>query len=68
MYIMFTFTSGSNPYIAFTEAAAKEVKRDWTRSGAYIEKLARCMFLIHDREWIRRDLEGRQIATEAPLF
>ena len=68
MYIMFTYTSNCNPYIAFTEAAAKELKRYWTRQGAYIEKVARCMYVIHDKEWLKKDLQERRNAAIAAGF
>lgn len=68
MYIHFEFTSGTNPYIAFTWEKAKELKRYWTRQGAYIEKIARCMYVIHDRECLKKDLQERRAAAIAAGF
>lgn len=50
IYTTFNFTSGCNPYIAFTDWKRKEVLRLFTRNGYGITKTSNDSYLIDDKE------------------
>lgn len=46
----FTYSSGANPYIAFTKAEAKKTIRCWRRRGAEVRQLCPGFWRIYDKE------------------
>ena len=49
MWYHFEFTSGANPYIAFTEENAKKVIRRMKRKGYAVELIVDGFYRVYDR-------------------
>ena len=50
MWVLFHYTSGANPYIAFSEKEAERVIKRWERNGAKVEKVKDDFYVIDDKE------------------
>ena len=50
MWHHFEFTSGANPYIAFTDANAKENIKLWNSKGWRVEAVREGFYKVHDEE------------------
>lgn len=49
-WTLFTYSSGANPYIAFTQAEARRVIRRWRKRGAVVRQLRPRFWCIDDKE------------------
>lgn len=49
MYTLFTFKSGCNPFVAFTDCKRKEILRLFARKGYGIKHTAKDIYMIDDR-------------------
>lgn len=50
MWHHFEFTSGANPYIAFTDENAEANKKLWQSKGWRIEAVKEGFYKVHDEE------------------
>ena len=46
----FTYSSGANPYIAFTQTESRRVIRRWRQRGAEVKRIRPGFWIINDKE------------------
>ena len=52
----FTYTSGANPYVAFSRNRKDSILRKYRKLGIKVENAGKQIYIIHDKEVSRIDI------------